>query len=92
MLLTHFIRVTACLWRDQLLEEVCEVPQDPLRMAVVLVPTLATMSTRCIIKDEAMGVTHIDTMTTLVGQVTLSGPEQKASTQGPIIEDITDLM
>ena len=34
----------------------------------------------------------MDTMTTLVGWVTLSGPEQKASTQGPIIEDVTDLM
>ena len=84
-----FIRVTACLQRDQSLEEVCEVPPDPLRMAVVLGPAVATMSTSCIVKDE---VTYMDTMTTLVGQVTLSGPRQEALVQGPIIEDVTHLM
>ena len=68
------------------------MPQDLLRMAAVLAPTVATMSTSCIIKDEAMGVTYMNTMTTLVGWVTLSGPKQKASTQGPIIEDITYLV
>ena len=84
-----FVRVTACLWRDQSLEEVCEVPPDPLRMAVVLGPAMATMSTSCIVKDEVMGVTYIDTMTTSVGQVT---PRQEALVQGPIIEDVMDLM
>ena len=34
----------------------------------------------------------MDTITTSVGQVALSGPEQEASTQGPIIEDIMDLV
>ena len=53
---------------------------------------MATMSASCIIKDEVMGVTYMDTTTTSVGQVALSGPGQKASTQGLIIEDITDLV
>ena len=92
MLLPCFIGVTACLQRHQSLEEVCKVSQDPLRMAAVLVPTVATMSTSCNMKDEAMGVTYMDTMTTSVGQVTLSSPRQKASTQGPIIEDVMDLV
>ena len=87
-----FIGVTACLWRDQSPEEVCEVPPDPLRMAVVSGPAVATMSTSCIMKDEVMGVTYMDTMTTLVGWVTLSDPGQEASVQGPIIEDVMDLM
>ena len=43
-------------------------------------------------KDEVMGVTYMDTMTTLVGQVTLSGPRQEASVQVPIIEDVTDVV
>ena len=84
--------VTACLWRDQSPEKVYEVPQDLLRMAAVLTPTVATMNTSCILNGKAMGVTYMDTMTTSVGWVALSGPEQEASTQGPIIEDITDLM
>ena len=85
-----FTKVTVCLWRDQSPEEVCKVPPDPLRMAVVLVPTVATMSTSCIMKDKVMGVTYMDTLTTLVGQVPMSGPRQEASVQGPIIEDVTD--
>ena len=68
------------------------MPQDPLVMAAILMPTMGTMSASCIIRDEAMGVTSMDTVTTSVGQVVLSGPEQEASTQGPIIEDVTDLM
>ena len=84
--------VTACLQRDQLPEKVYKVSQDPLRMAVVLAPTVETMSASCIVKDEVMGVTYMDTITTSVGWVAISGPKQEALTQGPIIEDITDLM
>ena len=87
-----FTGVTACLQMDQSLEKVHEVPQDPLRMAAVFAPTTATMSASCIIKDKAMGVTYMDTVTTSVGGVALSGPEQEALTQGPIIEGITDLV
>ena len=81
----------ACLWRDQSPEEVCKVPPNPLRMAVVSGPAMVTMNTSRIVKDKVMGVTYMDTMTTLVGQVTLSGPRQEPSVHGPIIEDIMDL-
>ena len=50
------------------------------------------MSTSHIVKDKAMGVTYIDTVTTLVGWVAISGPKQEASAKGLIIEDITDLV
>ena len=87
-----FMGVTACLQRDQSPEKVHKVLQDPLRMAAVLAPTMATISASCIIKDEVTEVTYMDTVTTSVGQVALSGPKEEALTQGPIIEDITDLM
>ena len=54
-------------------------------------PTVATMSANCIVKDEATGVTYMDTMTTSMGQVALSGPKPWTPTKGPIIEDIMDL-
>ena len=92
MLPPGFMGVTACLQRDPSPEKVHEVPQVPLRIAAVLGPTMATMSASCIVKDEATGVTYMDPMTTSMGQVALSGPKQEASTQGPIIEDITGLM
>ena len=73
-----FLGVTACLWKDPLLEKAHEVPPDPLRIAEVVGPTMATMSASCIVKDEAMGVTYMDTMTTSMGQVAPSwGPQPK---------------
>ena len=50
------------------------------------------MSTSHIMKDKVTGVTYMDTVTTSVGRVVLSGPEQKTSAQGPKIQDITDLI
>ena len=87
-----FTGVTACLCRDQSPEKVYKVPQDPLRMAAVLALTVVTMRASCIIKDKAMGVTYMDTITTSVGWVAINGPKQDVSTQGPIIEHITDLI
>ena len=50
-----FMGVTACLQRDPSLEKVHKAPQDPLRMAAVLVPTVAAISTSCIVKDDMTG-------------------------------------
>ena len=50
------------------------------------------MSTSCIVKDEVTGITYMDMVTTSVGRVALSGPEQETPAQGPMIEDITDLI
>ena len=61
-------------------------------VGVMSAPGVATMSTSSIVKDEVTGVTYMDTITTLVGRVALSGPEQETSAQGPKIEDITDLI
>ena len=92
MLPPGFIGVTACLQRDQSLEKVCEVSPGPLGMTVLSGPAMVTINTSHIVKDKVMGVTYMDTMTTLVGWVTLSGPGQEASVQGPSIQDVTDLM
>ena len=72
-----FLGVTACLQKNPSLEKAHEVPLDPLWIAAVMEPTMATMSASCNVKDKAMGVTYMDTMTTSVGQVALSGPEQR---------------
>ena len=92
MLPPGFIGVTACLWRDQLPEGVCKVPLDPLMIEVILAPAVATMSTSHIMRGEVTGATYMDTMTTSVGLVTLSGPRQEALAQGPTTQDIMDLI
>ena len=83
-----FLGVMACLWRNQSPEKACEAPPDPSQIAAVMEPTVVTMSASCIVKDKATGVTYMDTVTTSVGQVALSGPEEGTPTKGPIIEDI----
>ena len=55
-------------------------------------PTIVTRSTSQVVKDKVTGVTYMDTMTTLVGRVTLSGPKQETLTQEPTIQDVTDLI
>ena len=92
MLPPGFIGVTACLQRDQLPEGVCKVPLDPLMIEVILAPAVATMSTSCIMSDKVAGATYMDTVTTLVGWVTLSGPRLETSAQGPTIQDVMDLV
>ena len=86
-----FLGVTACLQKDPLPEKACEVPPDPLWIAAVMEPTMATRGASCIVKDEATGVTYMDTVTTSMGQVALSGPKQGTPAKGPIIEDINNL-
>ena len=59
------------------MEGVYKVPPDPLTLEVILAPAVAMMSTSCIVRDGMTGVTYMDTVTTLVGRVTLSGPKQE---------------
>ena len=92
MLPPGFLGVTACLQRAKLTEGVCKVPQDPLMIEVISVPAVATISTSHIVRHEVTGVTYMDTVTTSVGRVTLSGPKQETSAQGPMIQDVTDLV
>ena len=47
------------------------------------------MSMSHIIRDEVTGVTYMDTVTTSIGRMSLSGPDSEASSQGPKIEDVT---
>ena len=81
-----------CLRRDQSLEGVHEVSPDSLAVGVMLAPGVATMSTSYIMKDKVTGVTYLDTVTTSIGRVALSGLEQETPAQGLKIEDITDLV
>ena len=87
-----FISVTACLWRDQSPEEVCEVPLDPLTIEVILAPAVATMSTSHIVRDKVTGATYMDTVITSVGQVSLGCPGLETLAQGPTIQDMMDLI
>ena len=85
-----FAGVTACLQTQEPLEMASEVPHDAFPIRVVATLRISTISMSHIIRDEATGVTYMDTVTTSVGRVALSAPDPEASSQGPTIEDVTD--
>ena len=87
-----FLGVTACLWRDQLMGGVCKLPVGPSMIEVILAPAVAIMSMSHIVRDEVTRVTYMDTLSTLVGRVTLSSPKQETLSQGPTIQNIMDLV
>ena len=87
-----FLGVMACLRRSHSPEEIPKASLDPLVVGVMSAPGVATMCTNHIIRDKVTGATYLNMVTTLVGRVTLSGPEQETRAQGPTIEDMTDLI
>ena len=80
-----------CLCVPELVEVDLEPPVSILPVELVAAPGITCMSSSCIIaKDELTGVTYMDMVTTCIGRVTISGPDQEAFPTGPTIEDITD--
>ena len=55
-------------------------------------PGVETMCTSHIVRDKVTGATYLDVVTTSVGKVALSGPEQETPAQGPMLEDMMDLI
>ena len=60
-----------------------------MTFGVVVAPGISMLSMSCIVRNEATGVTYMDTVTTSIGRVALSGPDSEASSSSPTIEDVT---
>ena len=88
-LLHGFSGVTACLWTPELVEVDLEAPMGTMLIGLVATPGISTLSANHIMRDEATGVTYMDTVTTSIERVALSGPDLEASSTGPTIEDVT---
>ena len=86
-----FLEVTSCL-RDPLPEEILDTTPIPVPVGMMTALGVVNMSASHVVLDEATGVTYLDTITTSVGRVTLSGPEGETPAPGPEIEDVTDLI
>ena len=80
----------ACLQMPELVEVDLEAPMGTMPIGLVATPGISSMSTSCIVRNEVIGITYMDTVTTSVGRVALSGPDSEASSTGPTIEDVTD--
>ena len=79
----------ACLKMPELIEVDQEVPMGTLSIGLVTTPGISSMSSSHVVKDDATGLTYVDTVTTSVGRIILSCPDPNASSTDPTIEDIT---
>ena len=78
----------ACLHTPELVEVDLEAPVDIMPIGLLATPGISSSSH--IVKDELTGITYMDTITTSIGRVTISGPGLEAFPTGPTIEGITD--
>ena len=85
-----FSGVTACLHTPELVEVDLEAPVGAMPIRLVATPGISSVSSSLIVKDEIMGITYMDTVTTSIGRVTISGLDLEAFPTGPTIEDIMD--
>ena len=83
-----FAGVMACLKMLEVIEVDQELPI--MSMGLVMTPGISSISSSCVVKDDATGLTYVDTVTTSIGRIILSGPDPNATPMGPTIEDITN--
>ena len=69
----------------ELVEVDLEAPMGTTPIGLVGTSGISTMSTSCIVRDKATGITYMDTITTSIGRVALSGPDLEASSTGLMI-------
>ena len=80
----------ACLCTPELVEVDLEAPEGIMPIRLLATPGISSVSSSCIVKDELTGITYMDTITTSIGRVTISGPGLEAFPTSPTIQDITD--
>ena len=85
-----FSGVTACLHTPELVEVDLEAPVGIMPIGLLATPGISSVSSSYIVKDKLIGITYMDTVTTSVWRVNISGPGLEAFPTGPTIEDITD--
>ena len=73
-----FVGETVCLWMLELVEVALEPLLGTMPFQVVVAPRISMVSMSCIMRDEATGVTYMDTVTTSIGRVVLNGPDSEA--------------
>ena len=66
-----------------------EMAVGPMSIGIVATPGISSVSSTRVMKDDMTGLVYMDTVTTSVGQVILSG-DSFDSPGGPVIEDVTD--
>ena len=62
---------------------------DVMSIGLIVVPGISSMSLSRVVQDDTTRLVYLDTITTSIGRVVLSGPDPDAPSAGPTIEDVT---
>ena len=73
----------------ELMEVDQEEPMGTLSIGLVMTPGISSMRSSHVVNDDTTGLTYVDTVTTSVRRIILSGLDLNTSSTGPTIEDIT---
>ena len=82
-----FAGVVTCLKTPELVEVDQEMPVGTMSIGMVSNPSLLSISSSWVVKDDTTGLVYLDTVMTSIGRMVLGSME---SSEGPTIEDITD--
>ena len=62
---------------------------DVMSIRMMTTSGISSVSLSRVIQDDTTGSIYMDTITTSIGRVVLSGPDLGLSSVGPTIEDVT---
>ena len=62
---------------------------DIMSIGLIAAPGISSVSLSRVIQDDTTRSVYLDTVTTSIGRVVLSGPDPYAPSAGPTIEDVT---
>ena len=82
-----FAGVTACLRTPELVEVDQDTPASVVMMGVVSDPSMSSVCSSRVVRDDEKGLVYLDTVTTSIGQMVIGSTEPK---EGLTIGDVTD--
>ena len=82
-----FAGVAACLRTPELVEVDQDMPVGTMSIGMVLNPSMLSICSSQVVKDDETGLVYLDTVTTSIGRMIIGSTE---SNEGPTIEDMTD--
>ena len=82
-----FAGVATCLRTPELVEVDQDTSEGMMSMGMVLNPSMLSICSSRVVKDDEVGLVYLDTVTTSIGRMVIGSTE---SNKGPNIEDVMD--
>ena len=82
-----FTGVVTCLRTLKLVEVDRDTPASVVTMGMVSDPSISSICSSRVVRDDEKGLVYLDTVTTSIGRMIIGSTESK---EGPTVEDMTD--